>query len=682
LLLGGAGGGLALLGALALFLFNGGPDDRRPRPKKKDHARSPLDRLDPDQVPPLDRIAGLPAGKVRLVAVLGEHRARSRNSRGFIWSLALSPDGKTLAAGTNRGELLLVDPETLRERHRFETGQTFGFSALAFSPDGKLLASGGDRIQLWDVKRKKELRELKGPGVGMHVSGVAFVNGGRELLSTGHPGRLWDVKTGQERKGFFPENVQMGSIFAVAPNARQFVCIDPQVFKAGKFSYTMTLWDLKTGEPIRKFKGHHNTIQSVAYMPNGKLVLSLSWTGGLRRWSPATGKEVRPRKQMKASNLLVAISRDGRYALSASGGPRDGMLRLWEVKMWKELRHWHTTGWVGMLRAVFLANARQVVFTEGNTLRLLDVKTWKELHPPRGHTQGVTAIAFARDGRQLLSAGADGRLRLWDLKTGRDLGRFSDPVSAKRLALSPGGRYALTLPLKPAGVGSRGEPVAAEPPQLWDVAGGRELTPLKGPGGMMVDAVFPSGDNQILTLGADGTVRRWDVKSGKGKALGRCRNLLLPGVLSADGSKVIGAGQGGLLLWDVKRRQVLRKWTITPEVVSLAPSRRGRRVCFGGNDGTVGVCRQGRQTRPNTFPKGHHSPVRLLALSPRGKLLASADEKGHVVLWDTAAGRKWAQWTPPSKIRGLAFAPDGRHLATANDNGTVYVYRITKPATR
>jgi WD40 repeat protein len=95
-----------------------------------------------------------------------------------VYSVAFSPDGKTLASGNHDETIQLWDVKigvvlrTLR-------GHTSWVRAVSFSPDGKTLASGSrDRtIKLWDVKTGKELATLKGHPEG--VNAVAFSPDGR-----------------------------------------------------------------------------------------------------------------------------------------------------------------------------------------------------------------------------------------------------------------------------------------------------------------------------------------------------------------------------------------------------------------------------------------------------------------------------------------------------------------------
>src|SRR5262249_52342881 len=79
--------------------------------------------------------------------------------------IACSPDGKTLAALSDRDRVvILYDPETQKEKARLVGFANRVFS-LAFSPDGQVLATkeeGAREVTLWDVARGERRRSLKG----------------------------------------------------------------------------------------------------------------------------------------------------------------------------------------------------------------------------------------------------------------------------------------------------------------------------------------------------------------------------------------------------------------------------------------------------------------------------------------------------------------------------------------
>src|SRR5712692_3228085 len=118
---------------------------------------------------------------------------------GRVFSVAFSPDGKTLAAGSWDGAVRLWEVASGKELRQFDKQQA-PVRSVAFSPDGKMLACGGEgsAIVLWDPATAKELRRLvghRGP-----ITFVLFSPDGKLLASKGYDQtlRLWDVAAGRE----------------------------------------------------------------------------------------------------------------------------------------------------------------------------------------------------------------------------------------------------------------------------------------------------------------------------------------------------------------------------------------------------------------------------------------------------------------------------------------------------
>jgi WD40 repeat protein len=115
--------------------------------------------------------------------------------------VAFSPDGKSVASGSQDKTVRLWDAATGEEKQKLE-GHDDYVSAVAFSPDGKTVASGSEdkTVRLWDVATDEERQKLEGHDGA--VSAVTFSPDGKTVASGSHDRtvRVWDAATGEERQ--------------------------------------------------------------------------------------------------------------------------------------------------------------------------------------------------------------------------------------------------------------------------------------------------------------------------------------------------------------------------------------------------------------------------------------------------------------------------------------------------
>ena len=258
-------------------------------------------------------------------------------------SIAFSPDGTTLASGSDEGPVHLWDVQTGTQIHRL-TGHTDSVESVAFSPDGTTLASGdgGGRIRLWDVQTGTQIHRLTGHTEG--INSVAFSPDGNIIASGSEDQtiRLRDVQTGAYLRLITvpPRSLslrRLGRINSVAfsPDGNIIASGGQGITKTDWSGGPIGLWDVETGELLQILTGDTHCaarVESVAFSPDGTILASGSTSesgeAAVCLWDVETGTEIHTLTGHRSSVESVAFSPDGTILASGSG---DSTVLLWDL---------------------------------------------------------------------------------------------------------------------------------------------------------------------------------------------------------------------------------------------------------------------------------------------------------------------------------------------------------------
>jgi WD40 repeat protein len=509
-------------------------------------------------------------------------KERRRFFLGFpVIALALTADGKTLAAGGMGSTVKLWDMEAGKERATWEPeGKWPVVECLAFTADGKQLAAGCTRLEetglvpaavkLWDVTTRREGPTLQEGELG-NVTSLAFTPDGKTLAVCSGPGeavRLWDVATGHERLALD----RLGPVRAPAftPDGKTLV------YAAGK---AIHLLEVESGPKSVTLPGDAKGFTAVAFTADGQTVASGSddpaGAGEVKLWDAATGRERALLRGHRSRISCLAFTADGRTLASGSDG------EVWENGK-------ITKGGYSVTKGGY-----------SGEVRIWSVATGRERHALDGPVRDFTCVAFTADGKTLAAGcarGVDpwgawpGEVHLWDVASGRLLAT----LRAEKATVTC---VAFTADGKTLAAGEDGGAVT-----LWDVSAGKRRATLKGvPGGTVSCLAFTadgktlaSGGLEDKTLhwgrGSSDEVKLWDVATLQKRATlrghtGRINCL----AFTADGNTLVSGSEGGTLkLWDVTTRQ--ERGTLKGHrgaVLAAAFLADGRTLASGGADRAV-----------------------------------------------------------------------------------------------
>jgi WD40 repeat protein len=336
------------------------------------------------------------------------------------------------------------------------------------------------------------------------------------------------------------------------------------------------------------------------------------------------------------------------------------------------------------------------------TVRIWEAATGKEVHVLKGHTGDVWMVVFSDDGQRLASATREqnkpGEVKIWETATGREvctlqgrLGMVSD------LVFSPDGQQLGTASFQPY---QRGVPTKPAEVQFWDAATGRSVRAFQvsSPGMFQTAAAFsPDGRRLAWALGpapnVGSSVAVWDVATGQ--ELVTLNAFSLPPIRMAfrpDGQRLATASQDGTVrVWNVgtgrKDEAAAPLATVKHPVlvfnVGFSPD--GTRLASADTNGIVKVWNAATGEAMHTL-KGHRSGVFSVAFSPDGQRLASAGGDSTVKVWDATTGPAGELASPQLSFQvggrlpishSMAFSPDGQRFATTLVGEGIRVWHAT-----
>jgi WD40 repeat protein len=508
-------------------------------------------------------------------------------------------------------------------------------SRAAISSDGKIVAAqthgGKDRsIYLWDVTTEKELHVLTPK---KDAQRLAFSPDGKLLGAASQDGiQLWSTETGAEHINL---KIRGGlNEIEFAPDGKSFAASD---------SGAVTLWDTASGAKQATLKGSSaGTIYGMAFSREGSM-LAVGREKSITLWNVATEKEL---GQLPRGAAFLDFSPDCKRLASSWHCCID----VWDTETLKPIhdRPAHR-GEVSALAAspdgAWIASMDRM----GYQLRLWNVSTGKPSHAIDELNINIRECVFSADGKWLISAKDDNTVRLWDVATGKEAGKFPfDDVDGRAKAFDIREVRLTTNGKRLIAVGQFNNPYAYQL-MAWDVETQKAVV-VRKVDGECPTALSPDG-NLLVSYTPKGLEIR-DTWTGK---------------IRATYSGEVGASCA--FSPDSKILAI----TTRPELPPSEKGVYGLRLVNAADGKLISLI------------KTDDSLTSLFAFSADGRMLATA-HKDAIRIWKLSTGKElfsikrpgdlhaYGEW---SFVTSLAFLPDGKALATGMMDSTVLVWDLS-----
>jgi len=619
--------------------------------------------------------------------------------------VAIRPDGQQIASASEDGSIRLW-PLATSDEQKSVTDATDNLWTVAYSPDGRTFATGGaDRtIRVYDTNSGKLLTKLEGHKGA--VTALAFLTPNLLATTSGDKTlKIWDIAAGTAK-------VCSGHTSAVLCTALG----GPWIVTGGT-DRSIRGWNATTGEAGFTWVGK-SAVCSVAVRKDGGRIAVGCASGDVILLETDGTKEPKVLSTSAAHAAGVAslaFTSNGDRLASAGG---DGVVRLWnigqnatpsQIAKFDQAIKAGTSGTTPVTAVAFSADDKFIVGggAEG-VVRIWDVATSGEVRVLRAHSGWVTGVAYAPDGRTVLSCSVDKSARVFELPRSESSapGHMGKALS---IAVSRDGKYAAT--------GSEDKTV-----KVWDLAAGREITTLSG-SESHVSAVTFVGKDQVAagtaSRTADKKIRVWNFTNGRelfaaptataismaaaedGTKIGMAWANdsreggfdVYPGLTNkpetVKGGKinaaaispdaawgVTGSEDGIIRIWDLAKKDRLGgDWPILKNAIAdigFTPDR--KYVVVIDDSGEVKVADVAKR-EVTASVKAVSNGVNGVCVAPMGNKFATLSATGEVKAWDMNC-KELRKWQLPFAANAAVFTIDGKKLLTANADGTAFVLEM------
>jgi WD40 repeat protein len=339
----------------------------------------------------------------------------------------------------------------------------------------------------------------------------------------------------------------------------------------------------------------------------------------------------------------------------------------WRERLWPESRQ-------GRVMRLSIAGAVAVVLMIVGIIALSGGSggAGQRLFTLSGHSGPVTAVAFAPNGRTLVSGSVDKSIKIWDAVSGQLLKTLTgDTETVSAVAFLPNGKRIIS--------GSFDRAVV-----IWDADTGEAIRTLRSdqtyswevPPAIWSVTASPDG-TRIVSGSADANIKVWSAATGELLRVLRGHSDVVTSVayFPSGNALVSGSKDGTVRIWDAETWQTLQLLTTqTGPVLSVAVAPDGKRIAASGSANSIAIWNVATGQQMRTLIS-ESSTLNAVQFSSDGKHIFAGGSNNNILMWDTEGGQFLHTLTGHSgSIRSLAVSSDGRRLASGSDDKTIDIW--------
>lgn len=468
--------------------------------------------------------------------------------------------------------------------------------------------------------------------------------------------------------------------------------------------HTAAVWDSATAARICGPLYHDAGVEYAELSPDGSLVMTASDDRTVRFWNAQTGAPATEPLRFGGTVTVAKFSPDGshfgavvrRTKIHIGSAPREAGQDSFEFDVDADDGEFSSDG------RMFAGNS-----VTGN-VAIIDLARRAILARLR-HPDRVRASVFHPVTNQIATACYDGKVRLWEIATGREIRAFAHVGPAMTVEFSKDGRYIVTgddtglarvwnvrtgnaigkplrhgSSIRSAGFSPEGQRIVTsswdQTARLWDVLTGNPLCePMTHPNPLFWAQFDPSGQ-QILTVGRGNAVSIWSIPPSRSRSRDNIARVQ-SAEFRPDGSGILISSSRGVEELDAKRLQSARVF-VTNEPPAGIPARYvggGKHVALYRPPDLIQIL----ETRTGKVTREIRTTTNILyfAITSDLRWLVTMDQQDIQVLnLATPNPNSAAESLPhPKPVQITLLSPDNEHLLTLAQDGVVRIWTLTEP---
>ena len=476
-----------------------------------------------------------------------------KNHTKRVRAVDVAPDGKTIATGSQDGNIIVWNAETGAELKRisFSTPQkSVEFYDLQFSKNGeKLVVLGNEILAVFDTKNWTE----KQADAAKFLDKNIYLNGWKVVFSPLE--KTLAIGTFNGDVVFVDsETLEILRVLKIHQSNVKTLAFtaDGKTLITGSSDRTVKFVDVQTGEVTGELRGHFSGVHEVAISPDGAKLATASADFSLNFWD---GSAVSKANSILTNSMLFAFSQNSGQIFAWSNSNFE--VSAWNLSL--KAKKWAAKTTINAFATDLSEVKHLMVFGERDGfISLFDAADGREIRRSKTHDRNIYAVAFSPDGAKIFAAYEDGSVKCFAAVSGAEM--FTVQASSdiiKTLTVSPDGKFFVS--------GGNDKLV-----KLFDTETGREIASLEGNTKPLYKTAFSANGEFLAAVGADDTARIWRVSDKKlvQKFSGMSAGIFAV-AFAPDGKRLATASDVGVIrLWNTETGEQVLAFTASQKQIN------------------------------------------------------------------------------------------------------------------